>query len=218
MGRKDEQVKWHLEILGIKQKSVIKRQAVLLTDRQFYLAGGTALALYFGHRHSVDFDWFTEQPIKDPLRLAREIQDAHRGFSVTGTDRGTLHGIMSGVRISFIEYRYPLLSPLCHLPEYGCHLASLDDLACMKLSAIAQRGTKKDFIDLYFLGIRHRSLLEMLNLYQEKYNIKDMTSVLYGLVYFDDAEGVRMPRMLSDIRWQDVKNTIKHWVKDVTNH
>ena len=97
-----------------------------------------------------------------------------------------------------------------------CRLASLMDLACMKLSAIAQRGARKDFCDLYVLGSRHFSLQEMLGFYQKKFNIRDIGSVLYGLVYFDDAEQERMPRMLWKVSWKEIKKTITGWVKDLS--
>jgi hypothetical protein len=204
---------WHPEVLGIKQKNVLKTIGPFLTGREFYLAGGTAVALHLGHRHSVDFDWFTEKAIADPLRLAKELDDNQMPISKTGIDRGTLHGFMTGVRVSFIEYHYPLLVEPFLLAEYGCLLASLDDLSCMKLSAIAQRGSKKDFVDIYFLGMMHRPVAEMLALYRQKFGVQDVTSVLYGLVYFDDADRERMPRMFSDIHWETVKTTIRHWVK-----
>jgi hypothetical protein len=98
----------------------------------------------------------------------------------------------------------------------GCNLAFLEDLACMKLSAIAQRGARKDFCDIYALGKKFFSLKEMLDFYQKKFNIRDIGSVLYGLVYFDDAESERMPRMLWDINWGEIKKTILQWVKNIS--
>ncbi|HEY3116114.1 MAG TPA: nucleotidyl transferase AbiEii/AbiGii toxin family protein, partial [Chloroflexota bacterium] len=137
------------------------------------LVGGTALALYFGHRHSVDLDWFTGERIADPIRLAQDIRDEGVSLVTGQIELGTLYSSVSGVRVSFLEYRYPLLEPLTSWPEFGCLLASLDDLACMKLSAVAQRGSKKDFVDIYALGLNHRPVQDMLRLYQQKYSIAD---------------------------------------------
>jgi len=95
----------------------------------------------------------------------------------------------------------------------GCTLASLDDLACMKLSAVAQRGSKKDFIDIYALLKKHRSLKQLLRLYQKKFNGADIAPVLYGLNYFDDAEKQRMPRMVWSVTWEEIKKTILGAVK-----
>ena len=86
----------------------------------------------------------------------------------------------------------------------------------MKLSAVAQRGARKDFCDIYALGKKSFSLQEMLDFYQKKFNIRDVGSVLYGLVYFDDAESERMPRMLWDVNWGEIKKNILEWVKDIS--
>jgi hypothetical protein len=132
-----------------------------MTAQQFYLGGGTALAIHLGHRRSVDFDWFTQEHITDPLRLAQDLNDQGIVFVTRSIERGTLHGSVSGVQVSFLEYRYPLLQPLVAWPMFGCTLASPEDLACMKLSALAQRGAKKDFIDIYALGIRSCFKIQM---------------------------------------------------------
>ena len=86
----------------------------------------------------------------------------------------------------------------------------------MKLSAVAQRGARKDFCDLYALAKKAFSLRDMLDLYQKKFNIKDVGTVLYGLVYFDDAENERMPRMLWNVTWKEIKKSILEWVKEVS--
>jgi predicted nucleotidyltransferase component of viral defense system len=95
----------------------------------------------------------------------------------------------------------------------NCSLASLEDLACMKLSAISQRGARKDFCDIFALGVKQFELKEMLEFYRRKFKIQDVGHVLYGLTYFDDAENERMPRMLWDVKWREIKETIKGWVK-----
>lgn len=182
---------------------------------QFYLGGGTALAIYLGHRHSVDLDWFTGEGIADPLRLAQDIRDKGISFVTGQIEQGTLHGTISGIRVSFFEYRYPLLKPLIFLTKFACQTASSEDLACMKLSALAQRGSKKDFVDIYGLGLRHISLRGMLQLYQRKYSIEDIAHVLYGLAYFDDADQERMPKMFLNVDWRTIKKTIQGWVREI---
>ena len=206
---------FHPEILQGAQTGVLRQLSPLVSPRQFYLGGGTALALHLGHRLSVDLDWFTPEKIADPLRLAQELRDEGAPFVTGSTARGTLHGMMEGVRLSFIEYHYPLLEPLVSWPEFGCHLASMADLACMKLSAVAQRGSRKDFIDIYALGTNGFSLHEMLAMHQRKYSVKDISHVLYGLAYFDDADKERGLKLLRDIDWQVVKKTIQGWVREV---
>ena len=109
----------------------------------YYLAGGTALAIYYQHRLSVALDWFTANQMGDAMLLARTLQDS-LSLSITDVAPGTLHAIANQVRLSFFEYRYPILKPITITNDFNCPLASLDDIACMKLSALAQRGSKKD--------------------------------------------------------------------------
>jgi hypothetical protein len=100
--------------------------------------------------------------------------------------------VASGVRVTFLEYRYPALEPPVEWPELQCLLASLNDLASMKLAAVAQRGAKKDFADIYALGLPHRPLPEMLRLYAQRYGVADTAHVLYALTYFDEADRERL--------------------------
>jgi len=183
--------------------------------QHYYLGGGATIAIYLGHRHSVDLDWFTEEGITDPMRLAQNIRDKGIPFVTGQIERGTLHGTISGVRIRFLEYKYPLLKPLIIWQKAACQLATLEDLACMKLSALTQRGSKKDFVDIYALGLRYFSLRDMLRLYQKKFSVEDMGHVLYGLSYFDDADKERLPKMFWDTDWRTIKKTIQSWVKEV---
>jgi len=85
----------------------------------------------------------------------------------------------------------------------------------MKLSAIAQRGSKKDFFDAYALCSAHRPLEQMLELYQQKFSVTDISPVLYGLVYFDDADEERDPLLLQEIQWSQVKQAFRDWVKAI---
>jgi hypothetical protein len=204
----------HPEVLQGAQADVLRMLALPVTEAGFHLAGGTALALHLGHRKSVDFDWFTEDPFPDPLVLAQRLRDAGIPFLTASTERGTLHGTAAGVRVTFLEYRYPLLKPTVFWPDFGCPLAALEDIACMKLSAVAQRGTKKDFMDIYALGQSGFTLKDMLDFYQRKYGVKDIAHVLYGLAYFDDAEKEKAPYLVWKLEWQDVKSTIQRWLKE----
>jgi hypothetical protein len=206
---------FHPEILQGAQAQVLRGLAPLVSARQFYLGGGTALAIHLGHRLSIDLDWFTPGEIVDPLRLAQDLRDEEIPFVTGSIERGTLHGMMETVRLSFMEYHYPLLEPTILWPEYACLLASMADLACMKLSAVAQRGSRKDFIDIYVLGNNDLSLKDMLSLYQRKYSVKDISHVLYGLSYFDDAEREVSPKLLLEMDWKVVKKTIQEWVRQV---
>lgn len=205
---------FHPEVMPVVQRKVLRRVAVLATEREFYLARGTAVAIHLGHRESVDLDWFTSGPVDEPLELAAELRESGLVFDVTGVEDGTLHGTMEGVKLSFLEYRYPPVAPAVAWEEYGCRLASVEDLACMKLSAIGSRGAKRDFIDICALGRSHVPIDRMLGFYRQKFDIRDVGHTLTALTYFDDADEERMPRMLWDVEWEEIKRTIEGWVRE----
>jgi hypothetical protein len=206
-------VSFHPEILASRQSEVLGSLGPAATEHGFYLGGGTAIALHLGHRRSVDFDWFRQPLIEDPLDLARDLQEKGLPFRTGWTRRSTLYGTVRGVRVSFFLFRYRLLQPLVFWPEPGCRLAALEDLACMKLSAVSQRGSRKDFIDLFALGRHGFSLQQMLGWYREKFEVDDVAHLLYALIYFDDADAEPRPSMIWTVSWREVKETLRRWVK-----
>lgn len=193
------------------QQSLLRQLGPEMQSLAFYLAGDTALAIYYQHRLSVDLDWFTQNPMGDSMLLASKLQDKLT-LTVTDVGPGTLHALIDQVRLSFLEYRYPLLEPVIISPDFDCPMASLNDIACMKLSAIAQRGSRKDFIDVYTLVQRYRSLPDLLDMYRKKYGFRDIASVFYGLVFFDDAEQEPLPQDWQG-NWNDVVLSFQRWVK-----
>jgi hypothetical protein len=209
-------MRFHSQVLGTTQQRVLGHLGPVLTSRGFYLGGGTALAVQLGHRRSVDLDWFTSGRLGDPLRLAADLGGHNIAFTTHQHERGTLHGTVSGVRVSLLEYPYRPVQPTIRWRAFACDLASMADLAAMKLSAQASRGARKDFVDLYAVGRKVTSLGRMLEWYREKFNVQDLAHVLYSLVYFDEANRQRMPRMLWDVNWRTIKNTLRTWVKELT--
>lgn len=182
------------------------------------MGGGTAIAIYLGHRHSMDLDWFTERSMGDPMGLAQSFRDRGIPFVTGQIEAGTLHGTVSGIRVSIFEYKYPLLKPPVRWQEASGQIASVEDLVCMKLSALAQRGSKKDFVDIYALGLKCYSLSDMLHFYQRRYSVADIAHVLYGLSYFDDADKERLPKMIWNSDWRIIKKTIQTWIKAVAEN
>jgi len=205
----------HTDVLPSEQQDVLRQLGRVAGNLGYYLGGGTAVAIHLGHRRSVDFDWFTERHVDDPMTLATQIREAGVDLEVRNVDRGTLHATVGTVDLSFLEYRYPLLHPLINWPSFDCPLASIDDLAAMKLLAIEQRGAKKDFLDIYAIGMRGLSLAGMLEFYRKKFSVADISRVTYSLCYFDDAEPEPMPTMLADVAWEDAKKKIQTWVKSI---
>jgi hypothetical protein len=206
-------VKFHPEVLGRFQQRLLRRLGPALTVRGFHLVGGTALALHLGHRRSVDLDWFTPNPLNDPLGLAADLRHDRVPFRTEQVAPGTLHGTVSGIRVSLLAYRYDLLRPLVPCRAFSCRLAARPDLAAMKLAAAAQRGAKKDLVDVYGLLARRTPLADMLRWYREKFAVSDVIHVLYSLIYFDEADRERMPRMCWPVTWHQIKAVLRHRVQ-----
>jgi len=208
---------FHPNILTLRQATVLRQLAPVLKAKECYLAGGMALALHLGHRRSADLDWFTDRKFDDPLLLADSIRQAGIPFQSKQADEGTLHGSVSRVRISLLYYPYARLENLVLRAPAGVPLLSLADLAAMKLAAVSGRGRRRDFIDVFALGQRHFTLMQMIDLYRQKYRITDIVHLLRSLTYFDDADRERMPTMFWDTNWKTIKQTIRRWVKDASN-
>jgi hypothetical protein len=134
------------------------------------------------------------------------IQEAQKltGFSVVAKSPGTLHTQIRGIKVSFLVFVYPLLFP-CEA-FLDVQVADPRDIACMKVGAIASRGTKRDFVDLYAVG-QHYGLPQILEWFKEKFAPANYSSVhiLKSLTYFDDAEKDPVPDMLVPISWENVK-------------
>ncbi len=185
----------------------------------FYLVGGTALALQIGHRISIDLDFFAHKDFNpDVLKLTVE---KYITISDHSTDKNMLSlyviyppKTQNIVKVDFLKYKYPLLKPL--ITEDGLRLASIEDIIPMKLSAIANRGTKKDFYDLYFL-LKMYDLETMLDLFKQKFKITNLFHLIKSLVYFDDAEIEPDPILIKQTEWQVVKETITDAVKTFLN-
>lgn len=206
----------HAEILPVEQSACLKTLGPAATTLGFYLAGGTAIALHLGHRRSVDFDWFSPHFPGRPVDLAGELHRHGVALAPSTLAEQTVHGSIAGVRVSFLEFRPALLEPLVDWPEGGCRLASCSDLAAMKLLAVAQRGTKKDFVDLHALS-RQLSLSQMLDCYRRRFGVSDTSRVLAGLCYFDDAEHEPPPMMLVPWEWEVVKHELRDMIRHVAS-
>ena len=165
------------------------------------LAGGTSLALQYGHRNSVDLDFFGS--LDDDLLAFRDCLESVSHVNVIKETKSIRIYSIDGVKIDFVDYsRYPWLTDA--IEEDGLRLASPKDIAAMKVNAIEGRGTRKDFIDIYFL-LQHYSLNEILGFYQEKYPEHSMFRALMSLSYFEDAEKQMMPKMYATDSWDDMK-------------
>lgn len=178
----------------------------------FYLSGGTALSLQLGHRESEDLDFFIQQPFQ-PEFIERQLLQ-YGTLAETELLPDTLNTYLNGVKLQFLLYPYRLIEPFT-LWE-GVSLSSLLDIACTKLQTAGMRGSRKDFIDLYFL-LEKFSLEKLLQHTKKKYAESDYseTHILKSLVFFDDAENQPMPRMHRDVSWNQIKETLVLAVKSI---
>jgi predicted nucleotidyltransferase component of viral defense system len=182
--------------------------------KQAYLAGGTALSLQLGHRISVDLDFFTQQQFNE-TQLSVKLASLPE-FIQHGTTQGTVWGKISQTKFSMFHYKYPLLEKTVSFE--GIQLASLADISAMKIHAIEDRGTRRDFVDVYFLSKKY-SFEEMISFYQKKYAVLEdhLYSILRSLDYFEDAEQEsQMPRMLIEVDWEKVKEYFRQETRKLT--
>jgi len=170
-------------ILDKKRLAVLPLLKTFKPD--FYLAGGTGLALQLGHRDSVDFDFFSPRDI-NTLKLfsiVREIFKGHKILKVQEEKNTLTVFIDDSIKLSFFTYKYKLLKK--PVEEPNLRIASVVDIAVMKLSAVVSRATNKDYIDLYFI-LKEVSLKDIFTAASRKMPELDINLVLKSLVYFED--------------------------------
>lgn len=176
------------------------------------LVGGTALALQIDHRISNDLDLFGSLKA-DYISIANELNKIGESKILNRTENINVFSI-NGIKVDIVNYPYPWL--FNEIKEDRIKLADMKDVAAMKLAAITGRGTKKDFIDLFFL-LKKFSLKQMLNFYENKYPDGSIFLVLKSLVYFEDAEQDIQPKMFAKINWDNIKKSISENVKGYVN-
>ena len=166
------------------------------------LVGGTSLALQYGHRTSVDLDFFgtfdSELSFSSVLRRYGQLTIVKESSKIKVY-------LLDGIKVDFVHYDYPWLeSPL---QADGLVLATPPDIAAMKVNAIEGRGSKKEFINLYYLLQRY-TLAEILDFYKQKYPEHSVFRALMSMSYFDDADMQPTPRMFTNVSWDEMKEYI----------
>jgi hypothetical protein len=199
-----------LEVLPQNQLQLFEALSKMDWVSDFYLAGGTALALQLGHRQSIDFDFFSATSLKREM-IKKNLADLGT-MELFSEDKDTINAGVEGIRISFFTYKIPILGDF--LEYKNVLIAPMLDVALMKLAAISGRGSKKDFIDLYFL-LEYYDLAYLFKKFQTKFGKKttNFYHLLKSLVYFDDAEIQPSPVMIKSISWTEVKQYIVNQVK-----
>jgi len=176
--------------------------------RHFSLVGGTALALQMGHRYSEDIDMFCFGDF-DQLHLQKCLNDLFSpDFNIA--THYFIQFTHKEVKVDLLKYPYPpQFEPVI---ENGIRMLDIRDIIPMKLSAICNRGVKKDFFDLYFL-LRHYRFEEMLMLFSKRFNQNEVISVVRSVQYFDDAEEGPDPICFEKVSWAEVKRAIQREVR-----
>jgi hypothetical protein len=201
----------HPKVLGADGWRMVRTLVRAGRTEGWVLAGGTGLALQLGHRISQDLDFFRASPFA-PAELAAGLAGLGRVL-VQGRSAGTLHVTLDGLRVSFLAAEAPLL--FAGTPYRGLALADPRDIAVMKVIAIGGRGSRKDFVDLFFYLRGGGSLEGIFALIRRRFAGVDYNDyhLLRSLVFFDDAETEPMPRMIRGTAWSGIKSAIVTEVK-----
>jgi hypothetical protein len=174
----------------------------------FNLVGGTALALYLGHRKSIDIDLFSNFDFDVASKIDLIQQDY--SLQIYQSSHNTIKGSIENINVDIIAHKYPLLNE----PEEtdGIRLLSEPDIVAMKLNAIAVSGQRsKDFIDIFFILENDRYIIaDILKFYQTKYKQQGEMHVLKSLIYFDDVDLSDWPVLLkrSNLKWEEVCSSL----------
>lgn len=182
----------------------------------FNLVGGTALALQIGHRISIDLDLFTDKEF-NPYEIRAQLEQKYKLIDIIENKTGITQKIEYPentnifIKVDIVKYSYKLIN----LPiiSEGIRLLSKEDIIPMKLAAVSNRGSKKDFYDIYFL-LQEYTLKEMLSLFEKKYSNYNHFYVIKSLTYFEDAEKDLNPKLLKKCTWDEVKQLISLKVQE----
>ena len=186
----------------LEDLEILKKAEIL---REFYLGGGTGLAFLLNHRESRDLDFFSEKEFNES-RLIERLSQVGK-FSLEKKEKGTIRGYFKSTALSFFYYPYPLIKAPAIVN--GISVASFTDIGCMKIDAIASRGTKRDFIDVYVILQKTKiSFSRLIRAFSKKYASLgyNLIHIKKSLVYFNDAEEDPMPKMIAPVKWETVKD------------
>jgi hypothetical protein len=174
----------HSEILSDNQKELLPLMAQF--RREYYLVGGTAIALYLGHRRSIDFDLFKPSAINHKRNLDK-IAASSFTHAVTRRVSEQMNLVVNDVKVTFFQYPFPI-DPTAKF-ENCFRLPPLLQLAVMRAYALGRRSKWKDYVDLYFLLLDHFTIVDIsavaTQIFGDLYSEKMFRS---QLCYFDDVD------------------------------
>lgn len=210
----------HLEIIDEKRINLLNELKKIDMLSDFSIGGGTGLSLQLGLRTSSDFDFFTNKHFNTDVLLNKLNNKFKNEIEIIAKEErlSILDLFIQGIKVSFFEYSHSILEASIPFEKFlPLSLLSIKDICGMKAIAIIQRGTKKDFFDMYFI-IKYLNLSaeSLLSLIDKKYHDENLKiSLLYSITYFDDAEGDILPLSFIDYSWEDIKHFFLNYKKEI---
>jgi hypothetical protein len=202
----------HREVLSKEQADLLP--LIQQFKREFYLVGGTAIALQIGHRRSIDFDLFKKGKLR-PKSILSKIGEYNPQCTVTRNVAEQLNITVSGVKLTFFEYPFEIDAPLRF--ENVLKMPTLLDLAAMKAYALGRRSKWKDYVDLYFLLKDHFTIDQIseraIQLFEQLFSTKLFRAQLSFFDDIDDSEAVAF--LGSDLPEDDIKRFLLDKALDI---
>ena len=192
--------------------ALLKKLVGLKELSSFALGGGTNLALRYGHRLSVDLDFFTNQPFDKP-QLFQLLTKTFPDTELLFEQNQTILFVINDVRVDFVLYPFPWF--LSFEETNGARLLSVRDIIPKKLQATGNRNAKKDYWDIAFL-LEDYPLKKMIAIFKERFPQIDEGYIIHSLTDFEAAEGQLDPDSFTDISWEAIKKKLIEAVKELT--
>ena len=202
----------YLEALKLNQKKIFEK---LNKFPNFYLAGGTALALQIGHRISVDFDLFYKKDIPFTLlqKVKRVFEDSKIKVILNHSEQLSI--TIDGVKVDFVKYKFPLILKLTEFKNVK--LSQVLEIAAMKAYTLNHRGAYKDYLDLYFiLKNEYTKLKEIKKIAEKKYK-EDFNFRLFleQLIYLDDIILEKIEFLKKRVNRSEIESFFKKIIKEI---
>lgn len=193
----------HKEILSEEQRELLP--LIRQFSREYYLAGGTAVALHIGHRRSIDFDLFKFSQVNQKRNIDK-IASSGLPYEVTRRVTGQMNVTVDGVKMTFLEYPFPVTAEkrfddVIRLPE-------LIDLAAMKAYTLGRRSKWKDYVDIYFI-LKNYFSIDQISVRAEEIFDQLWSEKLFRaqLSYFDDIDySERVEYINAEVHEEDIRN------------
>lgn len=202
----------HQGVIDVKRQKIF---TYLTNFKDFYLAGGTALALQIAHRISIDFDLFSEKEIPKNLLIKAKRVFAGEKIAVSVNNRDELTIFVNNIKITFLKYPFPVLRKL--VSYQGISLLSVQEIAATKTYVIGRRGSYRDYIDLYFIfKEQHVSLEETLRLAEKKYkNEFNSRLFLEQLLYLEDVGDEKIMFLKTKVNKEDLSKFFRKEISKI---